>query len=213
MDDEKQYGFTLTICYKGSAWCEDKLRMWLDKYIFLRENFKENILYAQRIEGCGIIIIFDSSVNIFDVMQNINCNNIKVPPPNCPYIFQIEGIEIKQKDTKLSVLQILPSQTSPFLCLKTLKDYLEKFGLILFISRERNAGVCTGVIRALIILKDESTIPKSNNRHGDFETVQYLPNMFPFWNKETTKKLYDEFCSYVAKKQIEVEERMVLKLF
>lgn len=201
MNEEKEYGFTLTLKFKKfDASHEECLFQWLQNYSLL-EKFHENVLFVQPSKDSTVIIVFDSLTNCFEVMQEVNCHRDMYHVE-----YEVTGIEVIKCNTKLSVLELLPSYTSPFFNIKTLKKHLEQFGLLLSISPEKKNGFRTGVIRALMVLKDESKIPQTNEQHGVFKIVSYLPHMFDLWYEETTKKLYDDFCSYISKKRIEAEE-------
>lgn len=199
-DRDKLLGFTLTFVYQGEKFPDQLLYSWINTYFFFRGNFLHKILYAQPEDEDKVIMVFDASANLFDIMQNINCGPIMIKFERHNYKYQITSIEIDKNDTKLSVLELSPPHTSPFIDLKTLDKHLSEFGLIFAISREKKQGVCTGVIRALMILYDDSKIPEADEIHGNFKLVPYLSHMFDYWTEETTTKFQEIFCAYTAKR-------------
>lgn len=202
--DKRKAGFTLTLEFEGYL-SENVLRILLNDSLFSSIDFRSEILYSQLAGDQKAVIVFDSTVNLFDVIQSINCEQIRISTHGYNSTYKVVGMEIIMNDTKLSVLELLPSHNSPFFVLKILWKYLEDFGLIFAMSRDKKGCVCTGIIRALMILKDESKIPEANG-HGVFKIVPYLPYMFEKWIDKTTEKFYDDFCSYVENKQMAAED-------
>lgn len=187
-EEERAHGFTLKFNYTGEELTEKKLFTWLNRCF--PQN--QNILYARLASKKKVIIVYDSTTNVFDVIQNIG-SEVQMCCIGKEYAvhYRIIGMEIIMNDTKLCVVELLPSLTSSCFNLTVLRKYLEQFGKVFEISRERKKGICTGIIRTLMALKDESQIPEVKE-YGVFKIIPYRSDMFNYWSDETTEKFYDD---------------------
>lgn len=221
MESARMPGFNLSITFNHS-FPSTTPSEWISKHSGLKDNYADNIL-SFNMTGTRLSIIFDSKPNCFDVIQslkwegihnrttmNMQQNLISLAKPyygrdpnynNTSSNGTIKCLEVSKTGKKLRMIKVCPSGESELFDFRKIKQRLEKFGLVLLISREKDNGICTGYLYALMVFYDENA--KFSGDQESISEVPYTTNCFEKWSKETTQELQKMFYEFVKKNYID----------